>query len=123
MSARVAIVMGSSSDETTMHAAVETLAGLGVETETRVLSAHRTPDALREWVASLEPRGVRVIICGAGGAAHLAGAVAAQTTLPVIGRAPLDGADAARRAGRDRRGRRGRRGERGHPRGPDPRDV
>ncbi|OLE76827.1 MAG: 5-(carboxyamino)imidazole ribonucleotide mutase [Chloroflexi bacterium 13_1_20CM_2_70_9] len=85
MSARVAIVMGSSSDETTMHAAVETLAGLGVETETRVLSAHRTPDALREWVASLEPRGVRVIICGAGGAAHLAGAVAAQTTLPVIG--------------------------------------
>ena len=85
MSARVAIVMGSSSDETTMHAAVETLAGLGVETETRVLSAHRTPDALREWVASLEPRGVRVVICGAGGAAHLAGAVAAQTTLPVIG--------------------------------------
>ena len=85
MSARVAIVMGSSSDETTMHAAVETLAGLGVETETRVLSAHRTPDALREWVASLEPRGVRVVICGAGGAAHLAGAVASQTTLPVIG--------------------------------------
>jgi len=85
VSARVAIVMGSSSDETTMHAAVETLAGLGVETETRVLSAHRTPDALREWVASLEPRGVRVVICGAGGAAHLAGAVAAQTTLPVIG--------------------------------------
>ena len=85
MNARVAIVMGSSSDETTMHAAVETLAGLGVETETRVLSAHRTPDALREWVASLEPRGVRVVICGAGGAAHLAGAVAAQTTLPVIG--------------------------------------
>ena len=85
MSARVAIVMGSSSDETVMHLAVDTLAGLGVETETRVLSAHRTPDALREWVASLEPRGIRVVICGAGGAAHLAGAVAAQTTLPVIG--------------------------------------
>jgi len=85
MSARVAIVMGSSSDETVMHLGVDTLAGLGVETETRVLSAHRTPDALREWVASLEPRGIRVVICGAGGAAHLAGAVAAQTTLPVIG--------------------------------------
>ena len=85
MSARVAIVMGSSSDETTMHAAVETLAGLGVETETRVLSAHRTPDALREWVASLEPRGVRVVICGAGGAAHLAGAMAAHSRLPVLG--------------------------------------
>ena len=85
MSARVAIVMGSSSDEPTMHIAVDTLAGLGIETETRILSAHRTPDALREWVTSLEPRGVRVIICGAGGAAHLAGAVAAQTTLPVIG--------------------------------------
>jgi len=85
VSARVAIVMGSSSDEPTMHIAVDTLAGLGIETETRILSAHRTPDALREWVTSLEPRGVRVIICGAGGAAHLAGAVAAQTTLPVIG--------------------------------------
>jgi 5-(carboxyamino)imidazole ribonucleotide mutase len=85
MSARVAIVMGSSSDEQTMRIAAETLAGLAVESEIRVLSAHRTPEALREWVATLEPRGVRVVICGAGGAAHLAGAVAAQTTLPVIG--------------------------------------
>jgi 5-(carboxyamino)imidazole ribonucleotide mutase len=85
LSGRVAIVMGSASDEATMHAAAETLLGLGVETEVRVLSAHRTPEALREWVDSLEPRGVRVVICGAGGAAHLAGAVAALTTLPVIG--------------------------------------
>jgi len=85
MSARVAIVMGSSSDEAAMHVAFETLRGLGVETEIRVLSAHRTPEQLREWVATLEPRGVRVVICAAGGAAHLAGAVAAQTTLPVIG--------------------------------------
>jgi 5-(carboxyamino)imidazole ribonucleotide mutase len=81
----VAIVMGSSSDEATMRAASETLTALGVESETRILSAHRTPEALREWVDSLEPRGVKVVICGAGGAAHLAGAVAALTTLPVIG--------------------------------------
>ena len=82
---KVAIVMGSSSDQATMHLAAETLEGLGVEYETGVLSAHRTPEALREWVDSLPARGVRVVICGAGGAAHLAGAVAALTTLPVIG--------------------------------------
>jgi 5-(carboxyamino)imidazole ribonucleotide mutase len=82
---KVAIVMGSTSDQATMHLAAETLEGLGIECETRVLSAHRTPEALREWVDSLEGRGVRVVICGAGGAAHLAGAVAALTTLPVIG--------------------------------------
>ena len=83
--AKVAIVMGSSSDQATMHHAAESLEGLGVEYETRVLSAHRTPEALREWVETLGDRGVRVVICGAGGAAHLAGAVAALTTLPVIG--------------------------------------
>jgi phosphoribosylaminoimidazole carboxylase PurE protein len=82
---KVAIVMGSSSDQATMRFAAETLEGLGVDCETRVLSAHRTPEALREWVESLEDRGVGVVICGAGGAAHLAGAVAALTTLPVIG--------------------------------------
>ena len=82
---KVAIVMGSTSDQTTMRYAAEILESLGVESETRVLSAHRTPEALREWVDSLEGRGVRVVICGAGGAAHLAGAVAALTTLPVIG--------------------------------------
>ena len=82
---KVAIVMGSSSDQATMRFAAETLEALAVECETRVLSAHRTPEALREWVESLEARGVGVVICGAGGAAHLAGAVAALTTLPVIG--------------------------------------
>ena len=83
--AKVAIVMGSTSDQATMRLATDTLESLGVECETRVLSAHRTPEALREWVESLPDRGVRVIICGAGGAAHLAGAVAAITTMPVIG--------------------------------------
>ena len=82
---KVAIVMGSASDQATMRLAAEMLEGLGIEYETRVLSAHRTPEALREWVESLPTRGVRVVICGAGGAAHLAGAVAAITTLPVIG--------------------------------------
>jgi phosphoribosylaminoimidazole carboxylase PurE protein len=82
---KVAIVMGSTSDQATMRLAADALESLGVESEMRVLSAHRTPGALREWVDSLEGRGVRVVICGAGGAAHLAGAVAALTTLPVIG--------------------------------------
>jgi 5-(carboxyamino)imidazole ribonucleotide mutase len=77
--------MGSSSDETVMKMAVETLRGLGVECDMRVLSAHRTPEALRDWVEEATKRGVKVFICGAGGAAHLAGAVAALTTFPVIG--------------------------------------
>lgn len=85
MSVRVAIVMGSASDKPTMEAAVSTLKELEVETEVRILSAHRTPDAVREWVRGLEDRGIRVVIAAAGGAAHLAGAVAAHTTLPVIG--------------------------------------
>lgn len=85
MSVRVAIVMGSASDKPTMEAAVSTLKELDVETEVKVLSAHRTPDAVREWVRGLEDRGIRVVIAAAGGAAHLAGAVAAHTTLPVIG--------------------------------------
>lgn len=85
MSARVAIVMGSASDREVMQAAAETLEGLGVPFETQVLSAHRTPDELRDWARGLADRGVRVVIAAAGGAAHLAGAVAAQVTLPVIG--------------------------------------
>lgn len=93
MSVVVGIVMGSATDQPTMAVAAETLRGLGVESETRVLSAHRTPDALREWVAGLEGRGIKVVIAAAGGAAHLAGAVAARTTLPVIG-VPLAAANA-----------------------------
>lgn len=85
MSARVAIVMGSASDRPTMAVAAETLSGLGIESETRVLSAHRTPEALREWAVGLEARGVKVVIAAAGGAAHLAGSIAALTTLPVLG--------------------------------------
>jgi 5-(carboxyamino)imidazole ribonucleotide mutase len=86
---RVAIVMGSASDRPVMEKAAEVLDRLGVAHETRVLSAHRTPDALREWVVGLEGRGVKVVIAGAGGAAHLAGTVAALSGLPTIG-VPLD---------------------------------
>jgi len=82
---QVGIVMGSASDRATMAAAEETLTQLGVEFETRVLSAHRTPEAAAEWARGLQGRGVKVVIAGAGAAAHLAGAIAAQTTLPVIG--------------------------------------
>jgi 5-(carboxyamino)imidazole ribonucleotide mutase len=81
--------MGSASDRPVMEKAAEVLDRLGVPHETRVLSAHRTPDALREWVAGLEGRGVKVVIAGAGGAAHLAGTVAALSGLPTIG-VPLD---------------------------------
>ena len=85
MTPSVSILMGSTSDETVMKMAVETLRGLAVECEMRVLSAHRTPEALRDYVTEAGRRGVKVFICGAGGAAHLAGAVAAITTSPVIG--------------------------------------
>ncbi|MBI3522213.1 MAG: 5-(carboxyamino)imidazole ribonucleotide mutase [Chloroflexi bacterium] len=77
--------MGSSSDGPTMAAAEETLRGLGIESETRVLSAHRTPNETAEWARGLAARGINVVIAAAGGAAHLAGSIAAQTALPVIG--------------------------------------
>jgi len=85
VSIQVAIVMGSASDKAVMQHAADTLRGLGVESETRVLSAHRTPDALRDWVSDTEKRGARVFIAGAGAAAHLPGVVASLTTRPVIG--------------------------------------
>ena len=85
MTVSVGIVMGSASDKSVMQHAADTLSGLGVESETRVLSAHRTPDALRDWVADMEKRGARVFIAGAGAAAHLPGVVASLTTRPVIG--------------------------------------
>lgn len=90
MTVRVGIVMGSANDKPTMQHAADVLTELGVGSEMKVLSAHRTPDALREWVSGLEGRGVRVIIAGAGLAAHLAGAIAGHTTMPVIG-VPLAG--------------------------------
>jgi 5-(carboxyamino)imidazole ribonucleotide mutase len=85
----VAIIMGSAADWPIMeHAAVE-LDALGVPHEVRVMSAHRTPDLVREYVSGAESRGVEVIIAAAGCAAHLAGAAAAHTVLPVLG-VPLD---------------------------------
>src|SRR5258708_37505273 len=85
MSAGVAIVWGSWSDATVLAVAEETLKGLGIEFETRTLSAHRTPDEGREWARGLAGRGLMVVIAAAGGAAHLAGAVAAHQALPGIG--------------------------------------
>ncbi len=85
MMLKVAVLMGSGSDADKMSAAAEVLASLGVPHEVRVISAHRTPDAAREFARSARERGFGVIIAGAGMAAHLAGAIAANTTLPVIG--------------------------------------
>src|SRR3984893_16121397 len=81
----VAIVMGSKSDWDTMRHAAETLDELDVPNEARVLSAHRTPEATTEFARNASERGLRVIIAGAGGAAHLAGVIAAHTVLPVLG--------------------------------------
>ncbi|HEY8353630.1 MAG TPA: 5-(carboxyamino)imidazole ribonucleotide mutase [Methylophilaceae bacterium] len=81
----VAIIMGSDSDWPVMKSAAQMLADLGVAYEARVVSAHRTPDLLFEFAESAAERGFRVIIAGAGGAAHLPGMVAAKTTLPVLG--------------------------------------
>jgi len=87
--ARVAILMGSDSDWPVMTTAADRLAALGVACEVRVLSAHRSPDETARFARGAREAGYRVIICAAGAAAHLAGAVAAQTTLPVLG-VPLD---------------------------------
>jgi 5-(carboxyamino)imidazole ribonucleotide mutase len=81
----VGVIMGSASDWETMEHAAKTLKELGVPFETRVISAHRTPDLLFEYAAAAEQRGMQVIIAGAGGAAHLAGVTAAKTLLPVLG--------------------------------------
>ena len=77
--------MGSKSDWETMRHAGEMLARFGVPHEAKVVSAHRTPDLMREYATGAEARGLRIIIAGAGGAAHLPGMVAAQTSLPVLG--------------------------------------
>jgi 5-(carboxyamino)imidazole ribonucleotide mutase len=81
----VGIIMGSTSDWETLKSAAETLTRLGVPHETRVVSAHRTPDLLFEYAASARSRGLEVLIAGAGGAAHLPGMTAAKTSLPVLG--------------------------------------
>jgi 5-(carboxyamino)imidazole ribonucleotide mutase len=87
---KVAILMGSKSDWETMQAAHQTLEELGIAHESRVLSAHRTPNETAEYVRTAPDRGIEVFIAAAGGAAHLAGAVAAHTVLPVLG-VPLSG--------------------------------
>jgi len=97
MSVRVAVLMGSISDKDTMQGCIDMLDHFGVGWEWRVLSAHRTPAETHEYISSARGRGIQVIVCGAGMAAHLAGAAAAATTLPVIGvpvAASLDGLDA-----------------------------
>jgi 5-(carboxyamino)imidazole ribonucleotide mutase len=90
--------MGSASDYEVMKPAGATLQRLGVAHEVRVISAHRTPERLEAFTAAAEERGIEVVICGAGGAAHLAGVTAAQTLLPVLGvpidSSPLNGLDA-----------------------------
>ncbi len=82
---QVGIVMGSQSDWATLRRAAETLYRLGVAHETRIVSAHRTPDRLRDYATTARQRGLKVIIAGAGGAAHLPGMCAAWTPLPVLG--------------------------------------
>jgi 5-(carboxyamino)imidazole ribonucleotide mutase len=84
-SARVGVIMGSQSDWTTMQHAADTLAALGIAYESRIVSAHRTPDRLAEYAREARTRGLSVIIAGAGGAAHLPGMCAAWTPLPVLG--------------------------------------
>lgn len=94
----VAVIMGSKSDWDVMSHAVDTLEGFKVPCEARVLSAHRTPDLLAEYIKNAESRGLQAIIAGAGMAAHLAGVAASMTTLPILGvplsARVLDGMDA-----------------------------
>src|SRR3954471_8178177 len=81
----IGIIMGSQSDWETMRHAADTLARLGIAYETRIVSAHRTPDRLYDYAPSAQERGLKAIIAGAGGAAHLPGMAAALTALPVLG--------------------------------------
>jgi 5-(carboxyamino)imidazole ribonucleotide mutase len=85
MTALVGIIMGSSSDWETMQCAADMLDSLGIAHEVRVVSAHRTPDLLFEYAAAARGRGLKAIIAGAGGAAHLPGMTAAKTSVPVLG--------------------------------------
>jgi len=86
---KIGILMGSDSDLEIMREAEKRLDSFGIAYETHIMSAHRTPERAAEYASSAEPRGLHAIICGAGAAAHLAGAIAANTALPVIG-IPID---------------------------------
>jgi len=88
----IGIIMGSTSDMPVMEKAVEVLKRFDVAHEVKIVSAHRTPDLMRDYAISARPRGLKVIIAGAGGAAHLPGMTAAWTTLPVIGVPVANGA-------------------------------
>ncbi len=90
MTMKVAVLMGSASDQAKMEPAVATLGEFGIDVDERVMSAHRTPAVVAEFARSARANGYAAIICGAGMAAHLAGAVAANTTLPVVG-VPMSG--------------------------------
>lgn len=98
MTSRIALLMGSDSDYPRLEAAVKTMRDFGEDPEVRVLSAHRTPKETCDFAEKARERGIKVMLCAAGGAAHLAGVVAAHTTLPVIGipmdNPPLGGLDA-----------------------------
>jgi 5-(carboxyamino)imidazole ribonucleotide mutase len=98
MTSRIALLMGSDSDYPRLEAAVKTMRDFGEDPEVRVLSAHRTPKETCDFAEKARERGIKVVLCAAGGAAHLAGVVAAHTTLPVIGipmdNPPLGGLDA-----------------------------
>ncbi|WP_202779706.1 5-(carboxyamino)imidazole ribonucleotide mutase [Enterococcus lactis] len=85
MTAKISVIMGSTSDLETMKEACQILEEFGVSYEKKVVSAHRTPDLMFEYAQSAREKGIKIIIAGAGGAAHLPGMVAAKTTLPVIG--------------------------------------
>lgn len=91
MSAQIAILMGSDSDRTMMEEGAKILEQFGVSCDIKVLSAHRSPKLVAEYAANAEKNGIQIFICGAGGAAHLAGVVAAHTILPVIG-VPMESA-------------------------------
>ena len=90
MTRKIAVLMGSATDKDKMRPAAETLTRFGIEADVRVLSAHRTPAKVAELASTARENGYSAFICGAGMAAHLAGAVAARTTLPVVG-VPLSG--------------------------------
>ena len=111
----VGVIMGSTSDLKYMQPAIDLLVELGVQHETRIVSAHRTPDWMFHYASTAESRGIEVIIAAAGGAAHLPGMVAAKTTLPVLGvpipATMLNGLDSLPRPRRGEKGRQVRLGE------------